>query len=231
MRIARGRGRRIGKVRYPTQRFIIGHLNGLDREMKTTAELREFYGWSRDVWQIIKKDLEDFGLAKVDWIRNQQSHSTEVIWSCDGRELWNKAFPVMSPPVSKLKHALRPDDMSNFTPSGETLLAARSPFFIYRKKPIFAHLKPSSNDNYQRVTPCSCADPNAIDVQFWHYPPLYPGKTEIDNLTLYLALGCTIREDRTALMYRWILLDTHPWKVKGLRKHYIMPGLEEAFSH
>ena len=62
MRIARGRGRRIGKVRYPTQRFIIGHLNGLDREMKTTAELREFYGWSRDVWQIIKKDLEDFGL-------------------------------------------------------------------------------------------------------------------------------------------------------------------------
>lgn len=70
------------------------------------------------------------------------------------------------------------------------------------------HLEASDCDNEKRVAKLPFKKANCR-VEFWRYPPILPGQSKIDNLSLYLALDSA--HDPKVRDYRDKLIETFPW--------------------
>ena len=107
-------------------------------------------------------------------------------------QLWEAAIKYMKPPCVRHYHVKTPANMELFTPGGLHLLSERTthkkidgkPHLVYKG---FSQSRKRNEALIERVRP-SEAD---YVVEFWSYPPILPGKDEMDNLSLYLSTDAT----------------------------------------
>ena len=88
------------------------------------------------------------------------------------------------------------------------LTSRTRPGIHIQSKTCYVHLEASDCDNEKRVAKLPFKKANCR-VEFWRYPPILPGQSKIDNLSLYLALDSA--HDPKVRDYRDKLIETFPW--------------------
>ena len=189
------------------QRLILAELNHcFDGKELNTEQLAEFMGYDQQALRKAINCLEGLGIAKREFRHREPYFGCYLHWNLHGKELWNAAVNLLRCPVIRHYNVVTPSDMSDFTPSTESLLAERHFAYVLRSRPVLAYRGRSHGwmNNEKHITRTR---PTAADyiVEFWAYPPLLPGLKEMDNLSLWTALQ-TPRNPILAL-YGGILVD------------------------
>lgn len=206
--------RRISRL---TQQLILAELNNLCPRPLMLESIRVLFpGIDNDTITVAVRELTDNHLVKVTYGKKELKRRILMTWTAKGRELWNAALPLLFSPIRVTRMAAMPEPTSDFTPSGESLLAIRSPWYVLHTRPCFAYKFASSLSNASHIQPMHFRHAECA-IQFWYYPPILPGLEYIDNLSLYLALKSA--KDPAADLYGWFLVESHNWDVRRASHH------------
>ena len=162
------------------------------------------------------EQLEEHGFAHRVRGKGVDMHKVYLDWDKGKVQLWEAAIKYMKPPCVRHYHVKTPANMELFTPGGLHLLSERTthkkidgkPHLVYKG---FSQSRKRNEALIERVRP-SEAD---YVVEFWSYPPILPGRDEMDNLSLYLSTDAT--GDKDMEMNHALILTTFDWDGHG---HY-----------
>ena len=197
------------------QQIVLAKLNHLLKPDTTAGDLARMFSTGSKEVSMATDRLVRLGILGKRRGQGPLVHHILYDWHKSGRELWDYALPYMRSPVVETLPSLEPSNPADFTPGGESLLAVSSPWYVLHTPPCLVSLKRSTKGNASRIPSAPRASATHV-VEFWRYPPLLPGLAEIDNLSLYLALASAT--DRSAKLYRWVLLETFDFDGNGKPK-------------
>lgn len=190
------------------QQIVLSTLNGVETEGRSVQQLIALFNSNKPTMNVALDDLEQANLAIRCHGKGQNRREKQLVWLKSSRKLWTAALPFLQSPVSGIVYSATPAQSSFFTISGETLLHERVPEFTSKAKTCYVHLEESGCDNEKRVAKLPFKKASCR-VEFWRYPPILPGQSKIDNLSLYLALDSA--HDPKVRDYRDKLIETFPW--------------------
>ena len=208
---------------FVAQRIILAKLNHCyDSVRISTGEIGAFLGYGRAVIFPALKELEAHKFIERIHGSGENNHRVYVRWLIEQRPLWEAAKPLLRNPVVRTYNIATPEDMDAFIPSTESLLPFHNPRYELHSVPTLAY-RGASMSRSQNETLITRMPPTkaAYRCEFWRYPPLLPGKTEIDALSLYLV--CDTPRDPSLVLYRWILEEQFDWD--GKRRYHKLKAL------
>ena len=197
------------------QRLILAKLNHCFKgKQYSMLELADLLGLEQTSLRYAMMELEEHGFAHRVRGKGVDMHKVYLDWDKGKVQLWEAAIKYMKPPCVRHYHVKTPANMELFTPGGLHLLSERTthkkidgkPHLVYKG---FSQSRKRNEALIERVRP-SEAD---YVVEFWSYPPILPGKDEMDNLSLYLSTDAT--GDRDMEMNHALILTTFDWDGYG----------------
>ena len=200
------------KLLNPTAQYIIiAKLNHcFDRNHLSMQELATLLGVERITIRRSAQELERLGLAHRVRGRGVKSNNVYLVWDKEKLDLWIAAFRYMRNPIVRHYHVTAPEDLSLFTPGGLHLLNRRFPSFAVPGKTHLVH-KGASQARNKNESLIQRGRPSEADYvgEFWSYPPILPGHTEIDNLSLFLSTNPGVYENADSAHCK--LISTFDW--------------------
>ena len=210
------------------QYLILAKLNHCFKDTHLSVlELADFIGVEQASIRRAAQNLEWLGFARRVHGQGADLHKVYLEWKMGKVQLWEKAIRWMRKPVVRHYHVSTPENMDAFIPGGANLLSERTTGFKIDGKPHlvykgFSQKRESNEALIHRVKPTE-AD---YVVEFWSHPPLLPGKTEMDNLSLYLSIDPT--GDRNIELNHCLILTTFDWDGKGVYRPRIFRRTKTA---
>lgn len=190
------------------QQIVLSTLNGVETEGKSVQQLIALFNSNKPTMNVALDDLEQANLAIRCHGKGQNRREKQLVWLKSSRKLWTAACHFCS----------HPSPVSSTRPRPLSRASSPSP-----AKPYFTN---ASRNSHPKQTPATCTLKHRIAitrnaspsfrskkancrVEFWRYPPILPGQSKIDNLSLYLALDSA--HDPKVRDYRDKLIETFPW--------------------
>lgn len=176
-----------GKSLTPTTQCILFYhilrrpLNGMP-----LTEIAEHVGYSKMNISRAKDELEAAGLCST----TRQGRSVVLKFSIHGRELWEKALPLLKSPVRKCHWVDWQEIVYPALPAGMTALS-HSTMIADDRIPTYALLQNTFRTNLEKGLFRGCPAPSEANVQLeaWSYNPLLLAEgNQVDPLSLYLSL-------------------------------------------
>ena len=177
------------KLKPTAQRLIIAQLNHcFDKKRLHLPELAKFMDIEISAFRRAIKQLEELGLAKRYCGTGRDAHKVFLRWNMRNSDLWCYSYHLMRNPLIEHYNIVFPENMDQFTPGGLDLLAKRAGGFKSFDKPhlIYKGFSQSRKKNealIRRIRPSEAG----FVAEFWAYPPILPGRTEMDDISLILS--------------------------------------------
>lgn len=165
---------------YSAQVVVLRELLFKDVAKKSLKELSELCGFSamsisNAAAELCKRDLADY---------SEEKRPKKIIFRNHGRELWEKALPLMRSPVQKIY--LNKNVPGNLPLSG---ISALSRFSMLAADPVKSY---AANKAYLKheseFQEASSRDDAGSILEVWHYSPVFGDEKSVDKLSLYLSL-------------------------------------------
>ena len=189
------------KPGFPAQRIVLAKLNHLLTEPITADTLREQFGYSTVTIIAALKELELQGIIRRENLPNSRKQS--IIFTTIGRSLWDKISPLLSNPISeKIAVDTLPASFNRIR-SGETALAENS--MLNPSEQEFLAFYGSAAERKALKDQQVVLDDGKYVIEFWRYPPLLPGRVNIDPLSTILVTREIANDERVAGEHEEIL--------------------------
>lgn len=205
----RGVRKKRPKLSPSAQMVLLGKLlNRFTSETWTATVLADFFQSNKVTMGRAIDDLESHELIET----KAEGREKQVHFKMKGRDLWEKAKPVLRSPV--LKHVFIENvDLPVETKAGlsalseKTMLAAPARQIMALNQKEWGILQKDAN---LRIIPNASSDMAAVELEIWKYDPRLLGeKGQVDPLSLYLSLSGSDDERVEGALDQ--LLEDMPW--------------------
>lgn len=205
----RGVRKKRPKLSPSAQMLLLGKLlNRFTSEIWTATVLADFFQSNKVTMGRAIDDLESHELI----VTKAEGREKQVHFIMSGRELWQKAKPILRSPVQKNVFVeyvdLRLGIIAGLSALSErSMLASPSQHVRALTKNEWKTLQQNTN---LRIIPDASSDMAPVELEIWKYNPrLLSGGEQIDPLSLYLSLADTDDERVEAALDE--LLEEMPW--------------------
>ncbi len=183
-------------------------LNKLRGEAWTATVLAELLGSTKMTMSRAIDDLEGHGLLET----KAKGREKQVHFNMSGRDLWEKAKPILRSPVQKSVF-VENVDLPLGIPAGLSALSKRTMILEPRRNVralTSKEWKALQKEANLRIIPAASSDMAPVELEIWKYDPKHLSESgQVDPLSLYLSLAETSDERVEAALDE--LLEDMPW--------------------
>ena len=195
-RMTRPAPRRTETLGNVAQLVVLAHLQGEKMDQRSLAQAANRLGYSPMMLTKAKDELVAAGLCRARY----EGRTLRLVFDVDGRELWNKAFPVLSSPVIRthfvkfVSKVRASDPPVGFVRAGLTAVGDLTELAEGRV-PTFAASKTVFASKSRSFVSVEFEDDADARVEVWRHSPDVLGRGGCaDPLSLYLSLHGTADE-------------------------------------
>lgn len=179
-------------IGYKSQRVLIAYLNNCFEEVPTIPSVCQFLNCSRVTATKVFDEIEAAGLAKRTSI--PASHQIGLTFMAKGKTLWEKMEPHLKSPIRTLVHLDSVPENTPIVHSGESALADCT--MLGHPDVMHLTLYVTGNDYSRLKSRAVPSEEASVVVEVWHYPPLLPGRNNIDPLSIWLTTRDIANDER-----------------------------------
>jgi hypothetical protein len=159
--------KKVSRLSPAAQFTVLFHLLNKDIEGSGITFLAEKMGYPPKTISIVATELCNAGLCSI----SQRGRSKALLFVCSGRELWDKALPMMSSPIQKIGYVSDNDEsllsailtyddaLSHYTDMGKS------------QQRCYAIEKRSEKGTIMYGSVCTTNYPDSVRLEFWNYDP------------------------------------------------------------